>query len=81
MAQWLNFEGANRVLTAPEGHEADIEPLHAHTDGVVTTILCHLSIDEIQGLLENGGRLWIQQLSGDTIHPIRVMVSDRMPEV
>ena len=80
MPKWVDFPGSNIHLAAPEGHEADIEPLRAHSDGIVTTICAKLSLDDIIRVI-NTGEIWFSIMRGSgPFYPVRILI-ERPPEI
>lgn len=52
MAQPINWHGANKVLTAPEGREGDIQPMSVFNNGLLSVSCWELTQDEILEIIQ-----------------------------
>lgn len=66
----VDFDGANTTLGAPTGNEHNVEPMRVFRNGMVCVSCWELSREELEELLENGGRLYLSVFSGSTQPPV-----------
>ena len=53
MANPIQWHGANKVLTAPEGREGDIRDIHVFNNGVASVSCWELTQDEILDIIQS----------------------------
>lgn len=62
MADAVDFSGSNRLLRAPEGREGDVSTLHVFHNGQCSVSCWQLGADELQQIMQDGGKVWLSVL-------------------
>lgn len=80
MAQPINWYGANKVLTAPEGREGDIQSMSVFNNGLLSVSCWELTKDEIMDIIQNRC-IFIGIIAGESSPPIIVGTEDHIRRI